>query len=223
MSPLCPSLESGVQKKEATIPQGTWTPIDTSSFSGEKENKSLTFSGHLCYRSRFATRHWLFKKKNQLTPSGGWRRSAFGHAYCGHAIVRRLRGGEGNRPGIRQNARGQPVKQSPRESNPSRCSDLVKAVSSACLGKLGFKLPAPYQALIDRAMACAARDLRETRIYMTKNNYKMYKGEQTAEFTEYVFYYLGYQDQRKYLNLRLRNRTEELMRLYLAEGSRLLE
>lgn len=91
------------------------------------------------------------------------------------------------------------------------------------VARLDFKLKAPYLELIDRAMKCAARDLRETRIYMTKNNYKMYKGEQTAEFTEYVFYYLGYQDQRKYLNLRLRNRTEELMRLYLAEGSRLLE
>lgn len=87
------------------------------------------------------------------------------------------------------------------------------------LGKLGFKLPAPYQELIGRAMACAERDLRKSRMYLKNHAYKMDKGEQDDYFTEYIFFYEGYEDRRKYLNLRLRNRTEELMSVYLLEGS----
>ena len=35
-------------------------------------------------------------------------------------------------------------------------------------------------------------------------------------FTEYVFIYGGYEDHRRYLNVRLRNRTEELLTEYFA-------
>lgn len=85
---------------------------------------------------------------------------------------------------------------------------------------VGFKFKRPYQALIDLAIRYAENDLRDSRIYLKKNDYKLYKAEQNAEFTEYVFLYQGHEDHRKYLNLRLRNRTEELMTHYLDKGLR---
>lgn len=45
---------------------------------------------------------------------------------------------------------------------------------------------------------------------------KVIKGKTDVTFTDYVFIYKGYQDHRKYLNVRLRNRTEELMSECLA-------
>ena len=37
-------------------------------------------------------------------------------------------------------------------------------------------------------------------------------------FTEYEFIHEGYSDKRRYLNVRLRNRTEELLGEYLMKG-----
>ena len=37
-------------------------------------------------------------------------------------------------------------------------------------------------------------------------------------FTEYIFISGGYEDHRRYLNVRLRNRTEELLDLYFTRS-----
>lgn len=79
-----------------------------------------------------------------------------------------------------------------------------------------FKLKRPYLQLIDQAIKCAETDARNTRIYMKRNNYKILKEKQDNLFTEYVFYYNGYEDHRKYLHYQLRNRTEELIGMYLS-------
>ncbi|WP_281863572.1 hypothetical protein [Planomicrobium okeanokoites] len=79
-----------------------------------------------------------------------------------------------------------------------------------------FKLKRPYLQLVDQAIKCAENDLRTTRIYMKRQQYRILKGKKDDLFTEYVFYYNGYEDHRKYMHFQLRNRTEELIGMYLS-------
>ena len=79
-----------------------------------------------------------------------------------------------------------------------------------------FKLKRPYLELIDGAIRQLNKELQETKIHMRKHHMKMLRGQGDDTFTEYVFYHGGYEDHRRYLNLRLRNRVEELMGVYFA-------
>lgn len=83
----------------------------------------------------------------------------------------------------------------------------------------GFKLKGPYQELIDQAIKCVEKDMRETHTYLRSRKLKIVQGKRDNSATEYIFYHNGYEDVRRYLNLRLRNRTEELIRIYLQLGS----
>ena len=82
----------------------------------------------------------------------------------------------------------------------------------------GFKLPGTYLQLIDQAVKRVEADLRETKAYLKKRHLKMIQGERDDFATVYIFFHDGYEDKRKYANLRLRNRTEELMEVYLEKG-----
>ncbi|WKA59669.1 hypothetical protein QWY16_05950 [Planococcus shenhongbingii] len=82
--------------------------------------------------------------------------------------------------------------------------------------KGSFKLKRPYIELVDGAIKQVHKELQETKIHMRKHHMKMIKGTGDDTFTEYVFYHGGYEDHRRYLNVRLRNRVEELLRVYLA-------
>ncbi|RAZ73640.1 hypothetical protein [Planococcus halotolerans] len=82
------------------------------------------------------------------------------------------------------------------------------------IDNMPFKLKRPYLQLVDQAIKCAESDLRNTRIYMKRQQYKILQGTKDKLFTEYVFYYNGYEDHRKYLHYQLRNRTEELISVY---------
>lgn len=82
-----------------------------------------------------------------------------------------------------------------------------------------FKLKRPYLQLVDQAIKCAERDLRETRIYMKRQQYQILQGIKDDLFTEYVFFYNGYEEHRKYLHYQLRNRTEELMGMYFDKAT----
>ena len=70
--------------------------------------------------------------------------------------------------------------------------------------------------LINETLKSIQVELEKTSIYLNRNNMKVIKGKTDVTFTDYVFIYKGYQDHRKYLNVRLRNRTEELMSQCLA-------
>lgn len=78
-----------------------------------------------------------------------------------------------------------------------------------------FKLNRPYIALIDTAIKAVLRDLKETKLYMRENGLRIERGTRDETTTEYTFYFGGYEQNRRYLNVRLRNRTEELLELYL--------
>lgn len=79
-----------------------------------------------------------------------------------------------------------------------------------------FKLKRPYMELVDGAVKHVQKELKETKIHMRRHQMKVLRGKGDDTFTEYVFYHGGYEDHRRYLNLRLRNRVEELIRMYLA-------
>jgi hypothetical protein len=80
-----------------------------------------------------------------------------------------------------------------------------------------FKLKGPYTNLIESALTAAKTELRETNKYARKNNMKVIKGKNDGTFTDYTFIVGGYEDKRRYLNIRLRNRTEELMSVYFSK------
>ena len=79
-----------------------------------------------------------------------------------------------------------------------------------------FKLKRPYTNMIDQAIKNAQTELKKSNIYLKRNNMRLFKKGMDKDFTEYVFYSGGYEDLRRYLNIRLRNRTDELMSEYFA-------
>ncbi|PUB05902.1 hypothetical protein [Paenisporosarcina sp. OV554] len=84
-------------------------------------------------------------------------------------------------------------------------------------GKGAFKLKRPYINIIEQSIKAVQKDLKETKFYLRQNNMRIIKGDRDDTCTNYAFYYGGYEQQRRYLNVRLRNRTEELLEMYLAK------
>lgn len=79
-----------------------------------------------------------------------------------------------------------------------------------------FKLKGPYVKLVDEAAKIARAELKVTTVYLQRRNMKVIRNKTDSTFTEYVFMHGGYEDHRRYLNVRLRNRTEELLAIYIA-------
>lgn len=79
-----------------------------------------------------------------------------------------------------------------------------------------FKLKGPYVKLIDGAVKRARAELNQTKIYLQRHNMKVIRNKMDDTFTEYLFIHAGYEDYRRYLNVRLRNRTEELLNMFFA-------
>ena len=80
-----------------------------------------------------------------------------------------------------------------------------------------FKLPGPYLDIVDRAIGRVQIEIKTTHDYMRANQLKLIKGKTEETFTTYIFVYQGYEEQRRYLNVRLKNRTKELIELYLTK------
>ncbi|WP_084245270.1 hypothetical protein [Planomicrobium okeanokoites] len=78
-----------------------------------------------------------------------------------------------------------------------------------------FKLPGPYLQLIDQAANVLDNDLRLTKEYMKQRKQRVLQVEDDDLFIVYAFHFNGYEEKRKYLKIRLRNRTEELLSTYL--------
>lgn len=82
-----------------------------------------------------------------------------------------------------------------------------------------IKLKKPYLDMIEKAIDSVQKDMRDTSQYLRSNKMKLTKGKTEGIFTEYIFIHKGYEDTRRYLNVRLKNRSEELLSLYLAQSS----
>jgi hypothetical protein len=78
-----------------------------------------------------------------------------------------------------------------------------------------FKLNRPYLTLVEGAVKQVQKELKDTHVYMRRHSMKVIRGEGDDMFTEYVFFHGGYEEHRRYLNVRLRNRVEELLTIYL--------
>ncbi|MEK3934000.1 hypothetical protein MKY41_01665 [Sporosarcina sp. FSL W7-1349] len=81
------------------------------------------------------------------------------------------------------------------------------------------KLKAPYLKMIDGALAAIQQESKETNQFLRSNQMRVEKGGNDGTFTEYIFFYSGYEDPRSYLNVRLKNRSEELMNVYLDKAT----
>lgn len=77
-----------------------------------------------------------------------------------------------------------------------------------------FKLKGPYINIVESALKTVQAELKETNNYARIKNMKLIKQGKDGTFTEYVLIHNGYEDKRRYMNIRLRNRTEELINLY---------
>ena len=80
-----------------------------------------------------------------------------------------------------------------------------------------IKLKRPYIKIVDGALNLVRADLKRTNTHLMKNNMKLYKRGTDAEFTEYMFSHFAIEEKRRYSNIRLRNRTEELIGEYFAK------
>ena len=80
-----------------------------------------------------------------------------------------------------------------------------------------FKLKGPYINIVESALKTVRAELKETNMYARRNNMKVIKKGRDGSLTEYAFVHGGYEDLRRYLNVRLRNRTEELISVYFAK------
>ncbi|MBU9674165.1 hypothetical protein KQ939_12640 [Planococcus sp. CP5-4] len=97
---------------------------------------------------------------------------------------------------------------------------LILERDRECIQKGPFKLKAPYLELLDRAIERAKGDLAETIAFMRANGMKVRRGSKDDNFSEYVFCHGGYEDHRRYLNIRLKNAVEDQLRLYLTAAAK---
>ena len=79
-----------------------------------------------------------------------------------------------------------------------------------------IKLKRPYTKMIDQAIKNVRAELKKSNIYLKLNKMKLIKKGMDKEFTEYTFINVAHEDHWRYSNIRLRNRTEELMSEYFA-------
>lgn len=79
------------------------------------------------------------------------------------------------------------------------------------------KLKKPYVKIIDEAIKNAQNELKIAKRHLHENHMDLTRGKSDDTFTEYIFFYKGYEEQRRYLNVRLRNRTEELLTHYFTQ------
>lgn len=91
----------------------------------------------------------------------------------------------------------------------------VFAKDREIIAKAGFKLPRPYLELLERADKQVQQELKEVHEIIRKEGVKVVRGKGDELFTEFIFYHQGYEEHRRYLNVRLRNQVEEYVRTYL--------
>lgn len=93
----------------------------------------------------------------------------------------------------------------------------VLAKDRELFSKAGFKLPRPYLDLLDQADRAVQQELKSVHQVIRSKGLKVVRGEGDELFTEYIFFHQGYEEHRRYLNVRLRNQVEEYLQLYLGK------
>ncbi|KMY49590.1 hypothetical protein [Peribacillus loiseleuriae] len=78
-----------------------------------------------------------------------------------------------------------------------------------------FKIKSPYVDIVENAIKAVRKDLKIAGNYLRKEKMELEEIKRDADFTMYSFIYKGVEEHHTYFNPRLRNRTEELLRIYL--------
>lgn len=73
--------------------------------------------------------------------------------------------------------------------------------------------------IIESAIMAVRNDLKIAKDHLRKENIKVEEIKREADFTMYTFIYKGYEEHHNYFNPRLRNKCEELVRIYLRKGN----
>ncbi|MGE6379888.1 hypothetical protein [Peribacillus muralis] len=81
--------------------------------------------------------------------------------------------------------------------------------------KAPFKFNNPYLELVEQAIKLVQKDLKVTKDHLRKQKTKVSEVKRDSDFTMYSFIYNGYEEFHNYFNPRLRNRCEELLRIYI--------
>ncbi len=84
---------------------------------------------------------------------------------------------------------------------------------------MSVKFKAPYLAVVKRATDNIHNDLKEIHLYFRRNGMKLVNEGNDGDFTTYLFSVGSELYQRKYMNLKLRNHSQELLEIYLMGGS----
>lgn len=84
---------------------------------------------------------------------------------------------------------------------------------------MSVKFKAPYLAVVKRAMDNIHNDLKEIHQYFRTHRMKLTNEGNDGDFTTYLFSVGPERYQRRYMNLKLRNRSQELLEIYLMGGS----
>lgn len=81
------------------------------------------------------------------------------------------------------------------------------------------KFTSPYLSVIKRAVDNIHNDLKEIHLHFRHNNMKLINEGNDGDFTSYLFTVGPERYQSRYMNFRLRNRSQELLEIYLKGGS----
>lgn len=84
---------------------------------------------------------------------------------------------------------------------------------------MSVKFKAPYLAVVKRATDNIHKDLKDIHQYFNRNKMRLNNEGNDGDFATYLFSVGPERYQRRYMNLRLRNRSEELLEIYLMGGS----
>lgn len=93
---------------------------------------------------------------------------------------------------------------------------LVKIIEKDInlINKLPFKLNRPYLKILENAYKIIRRDLKSSEMFLLRNDMKVYKWESSSDSTTYVYMSGGIEDHRKFLNVDIKAKCDELLHKY---------
>lgn len=82
---------------------------------------------------------------------------------------------------------------------------------------LPLKLKRPYVKIAESAIEMIRKDLKASEMYLLRNSMKVFKWGSDSDSTTYIFQSRGIEDHRKFLNVEIKNKCEELLGAYLVQ------
>lgn len=81
--------------------------------------------------------------------------------------------------------------------------------------KSPLKLNKPYLNLVEETIKVVQRDLKVVKSRMRNGNMRVQEISRDNDFTNFLFFYKGYEEHHNYFNPRIRNKIHELLEYYL--------